>query len=183
MDQYSINGGWVLLFVVKFFLSQALVSLASITFYVVVPERRSSAKAFQLFTLHLLGDAISPTIIGVVSDHLQPHFHNVDEDYRQAISLQYALFLTLFMSVLGSVFFLWASLTVVQDRRAVEQYTNQCARVGCNEYGGTSPTSVQDKQVVEQYTNHGTRVDCDENDGTSDNMHTFEIHNNADVCE
>ena len=38
----------------------------SLSQYVVVPERRSSAEALQILVIHLLGDAISPTIIGVV---------------------------------------------------------------------------------------------------------------------
>lgn len=35
--------------------------------YVVVPERRSTAEALQILIIHLLGDAASPFIIGVVS--------------------------------------------------------------------------------------------------------------------
>ena len=35
--------------------------------YVVIPERRSSAEALQILVIHLLGDAISPTVIGGVS--------------------------------------------------------------------------------------------------------------------
>ncbi|HEY8996386.1 MAG TPA: MFS transporter, partial [Edaphobacter sp.] len=39
------------------------------TMNAVRPEVRATAMAGQLLVIHLLGDAISPTIIGTVSDH------------------------------------------------------------------------------------------------------------------
>ena len=59
IDQISDDAGVV---------SQALVYLIAFAFqYTVVPTRRSSAEALQILFCHLLGDAGSPYLIGVVS--------------------------------------------------------------------------------------------------------------------
>lgn len=43
--------------------------------YVVIPTRRATAVAFQSFTSHLLGDAGSPYLIGLVSGNLLHFLH------------------------------------------------------------------------------------------------------------
>jgi hypothetical protein len=41
------------------------------TLYIVVPPRRSFASATQILFSHLLGDAISPYLIGTISDAIR----------------------------------------------------------------------------------------------------------------
>ena len=74
VGQYNLIGGWVLVFVAEFFLCLPWAPVAAILLYVVVPERRSSAEAIQIFVIHILGDAISPTIIGAVSIYIYIYF-------------------------------------------------------------------------------------------------------------
>ncbi|XP_044870477.1 protein spinster homolog 1-like [Mauremys mutica] len=108
------------------FIGETLLSLnwaivADILLYVVVPTRRSTAESFQIVMSHLLGDAGSPYLIGVISDRIQRgrpasyllEFH----------SLQYALMLSAFAGVLGGGFFLATALFIQGDRKRAELST------------------------------------------------------------
>lgn len=44
--------------------------------YVVVPPRRSTAEAFQILISHMLGDAGSPYLVGVVSFMNYLHYNH-----------------------------------------------------------------------------------------------------------
>lgn len=73
----------------------------------VVPYRfRGTAAAWYIFMVHLLGDAISPPIIGWLS---------------QLSELRYALLLPVGMAALGSIFFLLATRTVGRDMERAER--------------------------------------------------------------
>jgi MFS family permease len=73
----------------------------------VTPYRfRGSVAAGYIFMVHLLGDAISPPIIGLLS---------------QISELRHALLLPIAMAILGSVFFLLATRTVERDMLAAER--------------------------------------------------------------
>ncbi|XP_074854576.1 protein spinster homolog 1 [Carettochelys insculpta] len=92
--------------------------VADMLLYVVVPTRRSTAEAFQILLSHLLGDAGSPYLIGVISDRIRRgrppsyllEFH----------SLEYSLMLSTFAGVLGGGFFLATALFIQGDRRRAE---------------------------------------------------------------
>jgi len=58
---------WVCVFVAITLLSANWALVADILLYVIAPTKRSSAAAFQILTSHLLGDAASPFIVGLVS--------------------------------------------------------------------------------------------------------------------
>jgi hypothetical protein len=62
---YTLQGLAVAVFFI--FLGTGPVNAATVN--AVRPEIRATALAGQLFLIHALGDAISPRIIGVVSDH------------------------------------------------------------------------------------------------------------------
>ncbi|KAF5282489.1 hypothetical protein FQR65_LT14259 [Abscondita terminalis] len=123
--------------------------VADILLYVVVPTRRSTAEGFQLLVSHALGDAGSPYIIGMVSDALRIFFTEKsqitfvqsngtsvaalqralsdDDQVVEFRSLQYALFITCFVEILGGVFFLINALYIVKDRTKVEHAVKQVA--------------------------------------------------------
>jgi len=86
--------------------------------YTIIPARRSTAEAVQILLSHLLGDAISPAIVGGISDAVYSHikwwYHS--EDAGRSISTEYALFTTAIVCVLGGGAFLISSLTVEADR-------------------------------------------------------------------
>uniref|UniRef100_A0A8C7KTG4 SPNS lysolipid transporter 2, sphingosine-1-phosphate n=1 Tax=Oncorhynchus kisutch TaxID=8019 RepID=A0A8C7KTG4_ONCKI len=105
-----------LIFVVlQIFSSDLIISLQ----YVVIPTRRATAVAFQGFTSHLLGDAGSPYLIGLISDALQKSYTR--SVLWQFLSLGYALMLCPFVIVLGGMFFLATALFFLDDRDKAEK--------------------------------------------------------------
>ncbi|KTF93641.1 hypothetical protein cypCar_00000882 [Cyprinus carpio] len=99
---------------------------ADILMYVVIPTRRATAVAFQGFTSHLLGDAGSPYLIGLISDSLQQSY--ATSALWQFLSLGYALMLCPFVIVLGGMFFLATALFFLDDRDKAENQVNQLSR-------------------------------------------------------
>ncbi|XP_015595846.1 protein spinster isoform X2 [Cephus cinctus] len=107
--------------------------VADMLLYVVIPTRRSTAEAFQILVAHALGDAGSPYLIGVISELLKtrlapdlttnPHQNQntsldiiVNDPVVEFRSLQYAIFLTIFVEVLGSLFFFLTALYIQRDK-------------------------------------------------------------------
>ncbi|XP_017316232.1 protein spinster homolog 3 isoform X1 [Ictalurus punctatus] len=95
--------------------------LADILLYVVIPTRRATAEALQILTCHLLGDAGSPYLIGIVSDALSK-LKPDSADWRFR-SLEYSVILCPFIGVLGGLFFLLTALYIKEDRKAAEMLT------------------------------------------------------------
>ncbi|TWW74141.1 Protein spinster -like protein 2 [Takifugu flavidus] len=92
---------------------------ADILMFVVIPTRRATAVAFQSFTSHLLGDAGSPYLIGLISDGLQENY--TTSTLWRFLSLGYALMLCPFIIVLGGMFFLVTALFFLDDREKAEK--------------------------------------------------------------
>ncbi|XP_048374048.1 protein spinster homolog 1 isoform X1 [Sphaerodactylus townsendi] len=69
--QGSIVATYVFIFIGETLLSLNWAIVADILLYVVIPTRRSTAEAFQIVLSHLLGDAGSPALIGLISDQIQ----------------------------------------------------------------------------------------------------------------
>ncbi|KAB0394888.1 hypothetical protein E2I00_008123, partial [Balaenoptera physalus] len=63
----SIVATYIFIFIGETLLSMNWAIVADILLYVVIPTRRSTAEAFQIVLSHLLGDAGSPYLIGLVS--------------------------------------------------------------------------------------------------------------------
>ncbi|XP_031641186.1 protein spinster isoform X1 [Contarinia nasturtii] len=146
--RYSNGWCFFVIFLAEVALNLCWSIVADILLYVVMPNRRSTAEAFQILISHAFGDAGSPYLIGVVSVTLQTalnagsgfakssglhHQGNLTdspqtlaqtssphEDLVQFQSLQYALFITCFIEVLGGVFFLLTSIYILGDKKKVE---------------------------------------------------------------
>lgn len=116
-----------------------------------MPTRRSTAEAFQILISHAFGDAGSPYLVGLISESLKPilrrtereaNFGRVIESFSQVAenatttianavtpdstfvqfkALQYSLFSTSFVEVLGGVFFLLTAIYILRDRANVER--------------------------------------------------------------
>ncbi|XP_068435358.1 protein spinster homolog 1 [Clinocottus analis] len=114
--QASTVATYVFIFLGETFLSMNWAIVADILLYVVVPTRRSTAEAFQIVISHLLGDAGSPYLIGVVSDFLR----RSDSFLWQFRSLQLSLLLCSFVAVIGGGFFLATALFIERDRHRAE---------------------------------------------------------------
>ena len=92
--------------------------------YVVIPTRRSTAEAVQILISHAFGDASSPYLIGVVADTLAPHFRGSTTDPSvQFVTLQYALYITAFVCVIGGGFYLATAIFIERDRNMAEKQT------------------------------------------------------------
>uniref|UniRef100_A0A671W3Z7 Protein spinster homolog 1 n=1 Tax=Sparus aurata TaxID=8175 RepID=A0A671W3Z7_SPAAU len=116
--QASTIATYVFIFLGETFLSMNWAIVADILLYVVVPTRRSTAEAFQIVISHLLGDAGSPYLIGVVSDSLR----KTDSFLWQFRSLQLSLLLCSFIAVIGGGFFLATAMFIEADRNRAENY-------------------------------------------------------------
>ncbi|XP_037545087.1 protein spinster homolog 1 [Nematolebias whitei] len=109
---------YVFIFIGETFLSMNWAIVADILLYVVVPTRRSTAEALQIVVSHLLGDAGSPYMIGVVSDKMR----RTDSFLWQFRSLQLSLMLCSFVAVLGGAFFLATAIFIEKDRSRAESH-------------------------------------------------------------
>ncbi|XP_055310032.1 protein spinster isoform X1 [Sitodiplosis mosellana] len=156
---------YVLVFIGEIALNLNWAIVADILLYVVLPNRRSTAEAFQILISHAFGDAGSPYLIGVISETLKRALRNgadvssglyhqgnltdahalahtapqpENKDLVEFRSLQYALFVTCFIEILGGVFFLISSMYILGDKKKVEE-----AISGSQIHEGTStqPTS------------------------------------------
>lgn len=116
--QFSTVATYVFIFLGETFLSMNWAIVADILLYVVVPTRRSTAEALQIVVSHLLGDAGSPYLIGVVSDSLRKN----DSFMWQFRSLQLSLLLCSFVAVVGGGFFLATALFIERDRLRAEKH-------------------------------------------------------------
>uniref|UniRef100_A0A8B9LMZ2 Sphingolipid transporter 2 n=1 Tax=Astyanax mexicanus TaxID=7994 RepID=A0A8B9LMZ2_ASTMX len=116
----SIVGAYICIFIGETLLFLNWAITADILMYVVIPTRRATAVAFQGFTSHLLGDAGSPYLIGLISDALQKSY--ATSVLWQFLSLGYALMLCPFVIVLGGMFFLATALFYLDDRDKAESH-------------------------------------------------------------
>ncbi|CAG0896997.1 unnamed protein product [Darwinula stevensoni] len=134
---------FALIFFGELFLNLNWSIVADILLYVVIPTRRSSAEAFQILISHMFGDAGSPYLIGQVTSpgvlHISPSFLSLAQNVTQPISkdiedtkdaedplvafrrLQYALFICVFVEVLGGLLFVVCSWYVVRDKRKTDR--------------------------------------------------------------
>ncbi|XP_077449220.1 protein spinster homolog 3 isoform X1 [Stigmatopora argus] len=117
----SIPGTYVFIFIAEVLLSLNWSLLADMLLYVVVPTKRATAEALQITIGHLLGDAGSPYLIGVVSDAIRS-YKSSSPDWSFP-SLQYSFLICPFVGILGGVFFLMTALYISDDRTAAQRLT------------------------------------------------------------
>ncbi|XP_052269100.1 protein spinster homolog 1-like isoform X3 [Dreissena polymorpha] len=122
---------WVLIFLGEVALCLNWAIIADILLYVVIPTRRSAAEAVQILMSHLLGDAGSPFLIGVIADASAKRYDGGNDNPAiQFVTLQESLYITTFICVLGGAFFLACALFIVQDKTAAEQATKERSLTG-----------------------------------------------------
>lgn len=133
----SLVATYVFIFIGETLLSLNWAIVADILLYVVIPTRRSTAEALQIMVSHLLGDAGSPYLIGVISDAVQRG--KPDSDLLSFRSLEYALMLCAFVGAIGGAFFLATALFIEKDRKQAELLSQGLV---------TEPVSPEDRIVV-----------------------------------
>ncbi|XP_077597112.1 sphingosine-1-phosphate transporter SPNS2 isoform X1 [Stigmatopora nigra] len=122
----SITGAYICIFIGETLLFINWAITADILMFVVIPTRRATAVAFQSFTSHLLGDAGSPYLIGLISDSLRQSY--ATSALWKFLSLGYALMLCPFIIVLGGMFFLATALFFLDDREKAQNQLSQLSR-------------------------------------------------------
>uniref|UniRef100_A0A8C6YUR9 Sphingolipid transporter 3 (putative) n=1 Tax=Nothoprocta perdicaria TaxID=30464 RepID=A0A8C6YUR9_NOTPE len=105
----------------ELFLSVNWAVVTDILLYVVTPRRQSTAIALQILVSHLLGDAGSPYLVGIISNAIQAK--NPSSFQWSFWSLQYSFIMCVFVGVFGGSFFLLTSFYIEEDRKeAVQSY-------------------------------------------------------------
>uniref|UniRef100_A0A8C7ZCD6 SPNS lysolipid transporter 3, sphingosine-1-phosphate (putative) n=1 Tax=Oryzias sinensis TaxID=183150 RepID=A0A8C7ZCD6_9TELE len=113
----SIPATYVFIFCGELLLSLNWAVMADILLYVVVPTRRATAEALQISFAHLLGDAGSPYLIGVISDAVRS---SKPDDLNWSFhSLKVSLLVCPFIGILGGAFFLFTTKYITEDSKAV----------------------------------------------------------------
>ncbi|XP_041979206.1 protein spinster isoform X4 [Aricia agestis] len=122
---------FVLMFIGELALNLNWAIVADISLYVVVPPKRSTAEAFQILISHMLGDAGSPYLVGVISENLKRKFSPFEAPSKlvEFRSLQYALFVTCFVEILGGLFFFLTAIYIVKDKLKVERAIAVAAKI------------------------------------------------------
>ncbi|GAB1292674.1 Protein spinster homolog 1 [Apodemus speciosus] len=142
----SIVATYIFIFIGETLLSMNWAIVADILLYVVIPTRRSTAEAFQIVLSHLLGDAGSPYLIGLISDRLRrswpPSFLS---EFR---ALQFSLMLCAFVGALGGAAFLGTAMFIEDDRRRAQLHVQ----------GLLHETGPSDDRIVVPQRGRSTRV-------------------------
>lgn len=113
---------YILIFIGEVCMNLNWAIVADILLYVVAPTRRSTAEALQILISHAFGDACSPYIVGLVSEFFKKVLKDTDSSPVVLFkSLQYSLFSTSFIEVIGALFFFLTAIYVVRDKRKVEE--------------------------------------------------------------
>uniref|UniRef100_A0A914WD37 Major facilitator superfamily (MFS) profile domain-containing protein n=1 Tax=Plectus sambesii TaxID=2011161 RepID=A0A914WD37_9BILA len=114
----AIGLGWVFVFCAVTMMCLNWAVIVDMLLYIVVPTRRATASAFQILISHLLGDAASPYVIGLISDKLRGSDPSAAARFY---SLQHALYIPNFVLIFSGAFFLIATFFVVGDRRRAKE--------------------------------------------------------------
>uniref|UniRef100_A0A0K0FUJ1 Protein spinster (inferred by orthology to a D. melanogaster protein) n=1 Tax=Strongyloides venezuelensis TaxID=75913 RepID=A0A0K0FUJ1_STRVS len=114
--KYNIPISWILCFIGITSMCMNWSVNADMVMYTVTSNRRSTATAFQTLVSHALGDAISPYVIGMISDAISGD--SADPAMRFH-SLQYAFFLPNIFCVFSGAFFLLSTFHVERDKQNV----------------------------------------------------------------
>ncbi|XP_072475070.1 protein spinster homolog 3 [Notamacropus eugenii] len=113
LAQRTILVAYVFLALGELLLSFNWAIVADILLSVVMPSRRGTAEALQITVGHILGDAGSPYLTGLVASALQA-VHG-DSSLWLFRSLQYSFFICIFVDVLGGACFLVTAFHMEHD--------------------------------------------------------------------
>lgn len=102
---------WATIFVGEWLVSIVWAPYTAIMLSVVPPNQRGTANSLSLLTMHL-GDSTSPLLIGIAADF----FRDRGSGLSRAVSLQYALYLSVISTVIGAFLFIQAGIYLPSDR-------------------------------------------------------------------
>ncbi|XP_063750873.1 protein spinster homolog 3 isoform X2 [Eleginops maclovinus] len=115
----SIPATYVFIFFGGILISMNWAIMADMLLYIVIPTRRATAEALQISVAHLLGDAGSPYLVGVVSEAISKSKPVSAESSFG--SLQYSLLLCPVAGIISGLLYSLSSLYIIEDRKAAAQ--------------------------------------------------------------
>ncbi|XP_065571061.1 protein spinster-like [Artemia franciscana] len=142
LARYDTTAVWIMLIIAQLFVNLNWALTVEIQMSVVIPTRRATSQAFNIFVSHALGDCISPYLIGLVSDSLKPivtkdvvfePLNESDEcgtsslDPNDFTSLQYALYITVVVTVIAGALALYSALFFEKDKLKAERALAEAA--------------------------------------------------------
>lgn len=116
LPQLFRNLSWISMFFTEVFLSMNWAIVTDILLYVIIPNRRSIAQAMQISCSHLLGDAISPFIVGQISDWIAQGDQSIETKYS---SLQVSLYISLLVLIPGGIAFVYCAFFIEKDEQDI----------------------------------------------------------------
>lgn len=111
---------WLFILVAEILLFLNWALIPDILLYILIPTRRSTGNAMQMLMSHLFGDALSPWIIGFISDRIRDGMSGPSTIHDQYYSLVYSLYIGVFVTVLGGGAFLATALYIQENKKRVE---------------------------------------------------------------
>ncbi|XP_070204332.1 protein spinster homolog 1-like [Littorina saxatilis] len=158
MAKYSTPATWFLIFIGEVLLCLNWAVTADILLYCTIPTRRSTAEAVQILISHAFGDAGSPYLIGVVADSLAPHFRGESKSPAvQFVSLQYSLFITTFVCVIGGGAYLATAIFIERDRKKAERET-KAGQADVEEEPSDDDELISANDMDGDIVRHGERI-------------------------
>jgi len=121
-DKYIILM-WVLAVIGEILMFLNWAPNGDILLYVIPPSCRSTAEAIQILIIHVLGDAFSPFIVGLISDTYMKDKPADDVNYKQQ-GLLYSLYMTPFIACLGAFFYFLCGNHLAEDKRKADEETH-----------------------------------------------------------
>ncbi|XP_044285961.1 protein spinster homolog 3 isoform X4 [Varanus komodoensis] len=124
LAQESTVATYIFIALAEFLLSLNWAIVADILLYVVKPSCQSTAMSLQILVSHLLGDAGSPSLIGMIAMGIQDKQgdHTYLWEFR---SLQYSFVICAFVGVLGGGCFLLTAFRIEEDQKKAAEPPGQ----------------------------------------------------------
>ncbi|XP_070591318.1 protein spinster homolog 3 [Erythrolamprus reginae] len=116
LAEKSIVAAYIFIALAVFFLSLNWAIVADILLYVVKPACQSTAFSLQIFMSHLLGDAGSPSFIGIIANTIKVQQRD-NSTLWNFHSLKYSFVVCVFVGVLGGGCFLLTAVYIEEDTR------------------------------------------------------------------
>lgn len=126
---------WVLIFIGETLVSFTWPLVTALQLGVIPPSQRNTANGISLTISHILGDCISPIVIGITADY----FYADGKGSTRAISLQHALYFSVLSSFVAGFFFMLSATHLASDREAALANLNS----GYREVNGDSEDRIR----------------------------------------
>lgn len=122
LARHNVYASFTFVFLSTFSFSLIWSIVVTILMNVTMPERRAIALGVYIFITHCFGAVVSPFLIGVLSQQYRSLLSSKDELFKDYLSLQLALYLNCVILIIGGIFYLFASVYIIQDKEAVDQF-------------------------------------------------------------